>query len=75
MGEVSRVLKPNGTFWVAIGDEYAAEFKLILAKRFEVDLPQLSHLVLHVRRKLQVQIHAVACSSVLLCKGSGEPYV
>lgn len=30
MGEVCRVLKPAGTFWVAIGDEYAAEFKLIL---------------------------------------------
>ncbi|MFQ5490900.1 MAG: DNA-methyltransferase [Phycisphaerae bacterium] len=29
-GAVSRVLKPTGTFWVAIGDEYAAELKLIL---------------------------------------------
>jgi len=29
MGAVSRVLKPNGTFWLAIGDEYAAELKLI----------------------------------------------
>jgi site-specific DNA-methyltransferase (adenine-specific) len=29
MGEVSRVLKPHGTFWVAIGDEYAAEIKVI----------------------------------------------
>ncbi|GIW82386.1 MAG: hypothetical protein KatS3mg105_4193 [Gemmatales bacterium] len=29
MGEVSRVLKPTGTFWLAIGDEYAAELKLI----------------------------------------------
>jgi site-specific DNA-methyltransferase (adenine-specific) len=29
MGEVCRVLKPDGTFWVAIGDEYAAEIKLI----------------------------------------------
>ena len=26
---VSRVLKPSGTFWLAIGDEYAAELKLI----------------------------------------------
>jgi len=25
---VRRVLKPNGTFWLAIGDEYAAELKL-----------------------------------------------
>ncbi len=29
MGAVCRVLKPTGTFWVAIGDEYAAEIKLI----------------------------------------------
>jgi site-specific DNA-methyltransferase (adenine-specific) len=29
---VSRVLKPTGTFWLAIGDEYAAELKLIFQK-------------------------------------------
>jgi site-specific DNA-methyltransferase (adenine-specific) len=29
MSEVCRVLKPHGTFWIAIGDEYAAEIKLI----------------------------------------------
>lgn len=28
MREVYRLLKPNGTFWLAIGDEYAAELKL-----------------------------------------------
>jgi site-specific DNA-methyltransferase (adenine-specific) len=28
MGEVHRVLKPAGTFWLAIGDEYAAELKV-----------------------------------------------
>lgn len=27
--EVQRVLRANGTFWLAIGDEYAAELKLI----------------------------------------------
>lgn len=26
---VHRVLKPNGTFWLAIGDEYAAELKIM----------------------------------------------
>jgi len=26
--EVNRVLKPSGTFWLAIGDEYAAELKV-----------------------------------------------
>ena len=25
-----RVLKPSGTFWLAIGDEYAAELKVML---------------------------------------------
>jgi site-specific DNA-methyltransferase (adenine-specific) len=29
MAGVARVLKPAGTFWLAIGDEYAAELKLI----------------------------------------------
>lgn len=29
IGEVHRVLKPKGTFWLAIGDEYAAELKLL----------------------------------------------
>jgi site-specific DNA-methyltransferase (adenine-specific) len=32
MGAVCRILKPDGTFWVAIGDEYAAELKLIAQK-------------------------------------------
>lgn len=29
IGQVHRVLKPNGAFWLAIGDEFAAELKLI----------------------------------------------
>src|SRR5438309_9500081 len=29
---VHRVLKPDGTFWLAIGDEFAAELKLIFQK-------------------------------------------
>jgi DNA modification methylase len=28
MAEIHRVLKDNGTFWLAIGDEYAAELKI-----------------------------------------------
>jgi site-specific DNA-methyltransferase (adenine-specific) len=28
IGDVHRVLKPGGTFWLAIGDEYAAELKV-----------------------------------------------
>jgi DNA modification methylase len=31
-GQIHRVLKPRGTFWLAIGDEYAAELKLIFQK-------------------------------------------
>ncbi|MBX3396028.1 MAG: site-specific DNA-methyltransferase [Phycisphaerae bacterium] len=34
MAEVYRVLKPDGTFWLAIGDEYAAELKLIAQNAF-----------------------------------------
>ncbi|MEX0715233.1 MAG: site-specific DNA-methyltransferase [Planctomycetaceae bacterium] len=30
MGELVRVLKPDGTFWLAIGDEFAAELKVML---------------------------------------------
>jgi site-specific DNA-methyltransferase (adenine-specific) len=29
---VIRVLKPNGTFWLAIGDEYAAELKVLCTR-------------------------------------------
>jgi len=30
--QVARVLKPHGTFWLAIGDEFAAELKLLFQK-------------------------------------------
>ena len=39
--EVVRVLKPNGTFWLAIGDEYAAELKVMLQREHRPDVPQL----------------------------------
>lgn len=32
LGEVTRVLKPEGTFWLAIGDEYAAELKVLMQR-------------------------------------------
>jgi site-specific DNA-methyltransferase (adenine-specific) len=32
MGEIYRVLKTQGTFWLAIGDEYAAELKVAATK-------------------------------------------
>lgn len=32
MVEIHRLLKPDGTFWLAIGDEYAAELKVMLTR-------------------------------------------
>lgn len=32
MGGVAKALKPTGTFWLAIGDEYAAELKVIATR-------------------------------------------
>ena len=32
ISEVIRVLKPDGTFWLAIGDEYAAEMKVMATR-------------------------------------------
>ena len=32
ISEVVRVLKPDGTFWLAIGDEYAAELKVLCTR-------------------------------------------
>ena len=32
MNEIRRVLRPDGTFWLAIGDEYAAELKVIATR-------------------------------------------
>ena len=33
MLEIARVLKPNGSFWLAIGDEFAAELKMIAQRK------------------------------------------
>jgi site-specific DNA-methyltransferase (adenine-specific) len=32
-GAVARVLKPDGTFWLAIGDDYAADLKILFERR------------------------------------------
>ena len=32
MGDVVRVLRPDGSFWLAIGDEYAAELKVLATR-------------------------------------------
>ncbi|MFC1758836.1 DNA-methyltransferase, partial [Planctomycetota bacterium] len=34
LAQVNRVLKDDGTFWLAIGDEYAAEMKVIMQQEF-----------------------------------------
>lgn len=31
--QVKRILKPDGTFWLAIGDDYAAELKILFQKK------------------------------------------
>jgi site-specific DNA-methyltransferase (adenine-specific) len=36
--EVVRTLKPDGTFWLAIGDEYAAEMKVIFHRELGLSL-------------------------------------
>lgn len=36
LAEVVRVLRPDGTFWLAIGDEYAAELKLIMQRELNL---------------------------------------
>jgi DNA modification methylase len=33
IGEIQRILKPTGTFWLAIGDEYAAELKVAATRQ------------------------------------------
>ncbi|NIL97138.1 MAG: site-specific DNA-methyltransferase [Planctomycetales bacterium] len=33
LSEIKRVLKPDGTFWLAIGDEYAAELKVMMQRQ------------------------------------------
>jgi len=32
IGEIARVIKDDGTFWLAIGDEYAAELKVLMQR-------------------------------------------
>ncbi len=34
--EVIRLLKPSGTFWLAIGDEYAAELKILMQRQLHL---------------------------------------
>lgn len=36
MSAVKQVLQPDGSFWIAIGDEYAAEFKLIAQRELKL---------------------------------------
>ena len=38
-GQLVRTLKPDGSFWLAIGDDFAAELKLIFQQELGSDLP------------------------------------
>jgi DNA modification methylase len=62
--EVHTALKPNGTFWLAIGDEYAAELK-VLSQQL-ISQPQLGDLVLHVWRQLCAWLQSFAYTSISL---------
>ena len=72
---VHRVLKPDGTFWLAIGDEYAAELKLHLPERAGLHLPQLGGLVLHVRRQLHEEVQPQPRPPVPLRQGPEAVHV
>ncbi len=67
--EVRRVLKPTGSFFVAIGDEYAAEMKVRL-DQLGLTMRELDHLALHLRRELHVEIQPKSRSYLLLCRRS-----
>ncbi|MCU0963237.1 MAG: site-specific DNA-methyltransferase [Pirellulaceae bacterium] len=36
MSEVVRILKPDGTFWLAIGDEFAADLKVLMQRELKL---------------------------------------
>ena len=36
LAEINRVLTANGTFWLAIGDEYAAELKVMMQQQLQL---------------------------------------
>ena len=63
-----RVLKDDGAFWLAIGDDFAAELK-VAAQQVGFHTAKLGHLVLHLRSELQKQIHSITHSSVPLRQG------
>ena len=70
-----RALKPTGTFWLAIGDDFAAELKLMFQRGAGPVLPKLGDLVLHVRRELQIQIQPQPHASVSFREGPEEFHV
>ncbi len=65
----------DGTFWLAIGDEYAAELKVLATREHRLSLPQLGDLVLHVRRELQTEVQPLARAPVPLRERPEELHV
>ena len=72
LAAVKRVLQPDGSFFVAIGDEYAAEMKVRLdASR--PDDAELDRLALHVRRELHEEVQPQPRPHLLL-RGRSEEF-
>ena len=71
---VWRVLKPNGTFWLAIGDDYAAELKIESRK---IGFHCRSWVIWYYTfgRQLRPQIHPVAHPPVPFRQGPGRLHV
>ena len=67
--EVVRALKPDGTFWLAIGDEYRRRAEGPLPPRARAVAAKLGDLVLHVRGQLHEEVQPQPRPLVLLRAG------
>ena len=67
--EVVRALKPDGTFWLAIGDEYRRRDEGPLPPRARAVVAKLGNLVLYVWGPLHQEVQPQSCPLVLLREG------
>ena len=74
IGGVHRALKPNGTFWLAIGDEYAAELK-IESQKLGFHCRSWVILVLHLWGELRERIQPFAYPLVSLHQGPQDVHL
>ena len=64
MSEVKRVLKDDGSFWLAIGDEYAAELKVMLQRELGFACRSGSSGITHSENCTKKSIaHMLICST------------